>query len=96
MLLSRVSPTRLAPAAPASLAKLGALVAHVVPAGAEETDAVQDTGGMYLSFMDTVRAACVLVRPDFYAFGGARDTEALPDLVQGLVDRLGATVALTH
>lgn len=47
-------------------------------------DAVADTDGVYLPYLAAARAAAVLVRPDFYVYGAARDRTGLAGLVAAL------------
>lgn len=67
------------------LAGLGAHLIHVLPAGQRgDHDAVIDAGGTYTSYLNRTRAAAVLVRPDFYVFGGVSDHAGLPGLIEAL------------
>ncbi|MEV6609030.1 bifunctional 3-(3-hydroxy-phenyl)propionate/3-hydroxycinnamic acid hydroxylase [Kutzneria sp. NPDC051319] len=78
--------------ASAYLRDLDAEVVHVVPAGTR--GGVVDVDGVYLSFLDKVKAVGVLVRPDFYAFGGASDGIVLSELVTIRLRGLLSPVAL--
>ena len=47
-----------------------------------------DIDDVYLPYLAETRSLAVLVRPDFYAFGGGRDEPGVSDLVQALVGQL--------
>lgn len=71
---------------------LGARLVHVLPSGTPPAqagpDAVVDVADVYLPYLAETRSVAVLVRPDFYAFGGARDAAGLNALVDDLRTRL--------
>lgn len=89
----------------AFLAALDTRIVHVVPAGTAASDSggfdavpgdlvAEDTDAVYLSHLKASGSAAVLVRPDFYAFGGAGDREELSLLIDDLRTRLaGESVA---
>ncbi|WP_155370883.1 bifunctional 3-(3-hydroxy-phenyl)propionate/3-hydroxycinnamic acid hydroxylase MhpA [Catellatospora vulcania] len=81
----------------AFLAGLGARLVHVLPAGTPPEQAglgaVVDVDDVYLPFLAESRSVAVLVRPDFYAFGGARDEAGARALVDDLRLRLAAEPA---
>ncbi|WP_432841627.1 bifunctional 3-(3-hydroxy-phenyl)propionate/3-hydroxycinnamic acid hydroxylase [Dactylosporangium sp. CA-092794] len=91
VLLCREEPRQLLdePAA-AVLDHLGAHVVHLVPPGAApaDPDAVVDLDGVYLPYLAETRSVAVLVRPDFYVFGGAREATGVAALVRDLADQL--------
>ncbi|MEU7384786.1 MULTISPECIES: bifunctional 3-(3-hydroxy-phenyl)propionate/3-hydroxycinnamic acid hydroxylase [unclassified Streptomyces] len=93
VLLAREDPQRLLGAdALAALAEIDTQLVHLVPAAdrAVGDRAVVDVDGVHLSYLDHVEAVGVLVRPDFYAFGGARDGTGLGELVADLRGRLSS------
>ncbi|SHN29453.1 bifunctional 3-(3-hydroxy-phenyl)propionate/3-hydroxycinnamic acid hydroxylase MhpA [Actinacidiphila paucisporea] len=71
---------------------LGARIVHLVPAGARGAGTVEDTDGVYLPYLAASGAAAVLVRPDFYAVGGARDRDGLAALLGDLRARLAVDI----
>lgn len=44
----------------------------------------RDVSGKYLNFMDEAGLKAVIVRPDYYCYGGVADLEALPKLLDSL------------
>ncbi len=58
------------------------------PAEQARGGAVVDTEGTYTAYLNGIGARAVLVRPDFYVFGGTADTEGTPALVDALRDAL--------
>lgn len=71
------------------LAKLGAIVAEVVPPASDaDPDAVVDIDGAYARYFDEYGLDAVLNRPDFYVFGGVESIDSLGSLVQALKDAL--------
>jgi flavoprotein hydroxylase len=91
--------------AAALLQTLGTRLVHVVPAGAgpksvgegavvgSVVGAVVDVDDVYLPYLAETRALAVLVRPDFYVFGAARDREGLAALVADLRGQLDGSGA---
>ncbi len=81
----------------ASLAELGAHVVRVLPpdaelaAAAHGTQDVIDVDGRYQQWLDAVGYEAVVIRPDFYVFGGVASAADLP----ALLDELFAAVDLT-
>ena len=79
----------------ASLAELGAHVVRVLPPDAEPaeaadgTEAVTDVDGRYQQWLDAVGYEAVVIRPDFYVFGGAASADELPALLDELFGQLG-------
>jgi len=65
------------------LEKLGAKVVHLAPDDAAAGGFV-DLDGKYAAYMDAHGIRAMLVRPDFYLYGGAADAAQIPDLVDGL------------
>ncbi|MDI2031355.1 bifunctional 3-(3-hydroxy-phenyl)propionate/3-hydroxycinnamic acid hydroxylase [Saccharopolyspora sp. TS4A08] len=67
---------------------LGAHLVRVLPFGSGPKHAgpheVVDVGNTYLPYLTESRQVAVLVRPDFYVFGGARDRADLTRLVREL------------
>jgi flavoprotein hydroxylase len=51
---------------------------------------VVDLDNVYLPFLSQAKQVAVLVRPDFYLFGGAYDRADLATLVAGVRARLRA------
>jgi flavoprotein hydroxylase len=85
----------------ASLAELGAHVVRVLPpdaepaadAGAADADAdgtwnVVDVDGRYQQWLDAVGYEAVVIRPDFYVFGGVASADELPALLDELFGQL--------
>lgn len=72
----------------AFLESIGAHLVRVLPFGTGPKHAqpheVVDVGNVYLPYLDELKQAAVLVRPDFYVFGGARDRADLTRLVREL------------
>lgn len=62
---------------------------HVVGIGAAESGLVQDLEGRYGAFFDEHETAGMIVRPDFYVYGGVNEAGSL----SALVDDLLATLA---
>ncbi|RKN03586.1 bifunctional 3-(3-hydroxy-phenyl)propionate/3-hydroxycinnamic acid hydroxylase [Streptomyces radicis] len=56
--------------------------------GSGDTVAVTDVDGTWLRYLAASRAAALLVRPDFYVFGAARDLAGVGPLVDELRARL--------
>lgn len=87
-LLATFNPRRwLAPWHRDFLDRLGTHLVHLQPAGEQASEpehAVIDIDGVYSSFMDKMRVTAVLVRPDFYVFGGVQDGAAVDGLVASL------------
>jgi flavoprotein hydroxylase len=77
---------------------LGAKVVWIVPPGtagsgclvraAVGDQVVEDCDGVYLPYLAASGSAAVLVRPDFYVFGAARDGDGLAALADDLRARL--------
>jgi 2-polyprenyl-6-methoxyphenol hydroxylase-like FAD-dependent oxidoreductase len=78
-----------------SLAELGAHVVRVLPPDAEGagaadgTEAVIDVDGRYQQWLDAVGYEAVVIRPDYYVFGGATSAAAVPALLDDLFGQLG-------
>jgi 3-(3-hydroxy-phenyl)propionate hydroxylase len=53
---------------------------------------VEDLDGEYGTWLDELGVVAVLVRPDFTVFGGVREIEELPDLIDDLGEQLGVGV----
>jgi 3-(3-hydroxy-phenyl)propionate hydroxylase len=56
------------------------------------TNLVRDVEGTYTRYFDESGVVAVLVRPDFYVFGAARDRGDVPALLDDLRAQLGAAV----
>ena len=65
------------------LEKLDAKVVHLAP---DDTAAGGFVGldGKYAAYMDAHEIRAMLVRPDFYLYGGAAGAAEIPDLVDSL------------
>ncbi|CAI7974061.1 flavoprotein hydroxylase [Frankia sp. Hr75.2] len=82
----------------ASLTYLQSLGAHLAWVVAPQTpyssgpddDVLVDIDNVYIPYFAEIGSVAVLVRPDFYVFGGARDSSDLISLVGDLRSRLGA------
>jgi flavoprotein hydroxylase len=97
VLLTAEDPRRLLDAGALELlGALGAHLVHVLPAGARPEraggDAVVDVDGVYLPYLAETAALGVLVRPDFYVFGAARDRDGLGALVDDMRRQLSSAV----
>ncbi|MHA4818932.1 bifunctional 3-(3-hydroxy-phenyl)propionate/3-hydroxycinnamic acid hydroxylase MhpA [Streptomyces aculeolatus] len=79
------------------LREWGAHLVRVLPAGtpAEQAGAgeVVDVDDVYLPFLAGTDAAALLIRPDFYVYGGAAGPAAAADLVADAYERLRGTRA---
>ncbi|MFD4693984.1 bifunctional 3-(3-hydroxy-phenyl)propionate/3-hydroxycinnamic acid hydroxylase [Streptomyces sp. NPDC058463] len=86
----------------ALLERIGVRLVHLLPAGTPAAGvtapAVVDVDAVYLPYLAECGpgagsgggAVALLVRPDFYVFGAARDRDALASLVDDLHARLGS------
>ena len=98
VLLSSQDPASLLSEADRSyLDSIGTRLVHVLPSSTPPDQAgpgtVVDVDDVYLPYLAETRSVTVLVRPDFYAFGGARDEPAVAALVRSLAAHLSpATV----
>ena len=69
---------------------LAGIDAHVaVVDGGQDVDALADVDAKYLPFMERHGLVAMVVRPDFYLYGGVSDMGG----VAGLIDRLGHDLA---
>lgn len=72
----------------AFLESIGATLVSVLPFGSGPKhagpDEVVDVGNVYLPYLTDQKQVAVLVRPDFYVFGGARDRADVARLVREL------------
>jgi len=73
---------------PDQLAGLSWLGAHLVAFG-DVAGAIIDKTGAYRRFMEAAGAQAMVVRPDYYVFGGAADAAGLPQMIDELFDQLG-------
>jgi flavoprotein hydroxylase len=73
-----------------ALAAAGARVVRVRSTGTEDAGphTVADVDYVYLPYLAALGSVAVLVRPDFYLFGAARDEPGLRELVDDLVRQL--------
>jgi 2-polyprenyl-6-methoxyphenol hydroxylase-like FAD-dependent oxidoreductase len=65
------------------LETLSSRLLHFGPDGAE------DTRGVYTKYLDDHELEAIVVRPDFYVFGGVRKGESLDPLLEQLDQKLG-------
>ncbi|MEU6123653.1 bifunctional 3-(3-hydroxy-phenyl)propionate/3-hydroxycinnamic acid hydroxylase [Streptomyces sp. NPDC047123] len=74
------------------LARIGARLLHLVPPGtpADPEVAAVDVDGVWLPHLQSAGHIGVLIRPDHYLFGAARETRELSSLVDELASRLAA------
>ncbi|MCZ4121828.1 bifunctional 3-(3-hydroxy-phenyl)propionate/3-hydroxycinnamic acid hydroxylase MhpA [Streptomyces sp. H39-S7] len=74
------------------LASIGAHLVRLLPPGTPADQAhggaIVDTEGTYTAYLEGIGARAVLVRPDFYVFGGSADAEGTLPLVDALRDAL--------
>lgn len=61
--------------------------------GIGEGAEADDVDGGYAAFFDEYGVEAVLVRPDFWCFGGSKTIDDIPALVRDLRDQLGVRVA---
>jgi flavoprotein hydroxylase len=79
----------------ASLARLGVHVVHVLPLEAEPgeatdgVEAVVDVDGTYQRWLGAAGYEAVVIRPDFYVFGGVASAADLPALLKELFVKVG-------
>jgi 2-polyprenyl-6-methoxyphenol hydroxylase-like FAD-dependent oxidoreductase len=77
-----------------SLARLGAHVVAILPADADPaedaagTGAVADVDGSYRGWLDAAGYEAVVIRPDYYVFGGVASAADLPALLDELFGKL--------
>lgn len=76
------------------LERLGTRLVQVLPAGTPATAPwqVTDTEGVHLRHLAECRARALLIRPDFYVYGGANDRAELSQVIGQLRAALGAAV----
>jgi flavoprotein hydroxylase len=78
----------------AFLHSIGTHLVHLVPAGTDPGQlgdlGVIDIDEVYVPYLDRHKAFGVLVRPDFYLFGAARDRDGVPPLIEDLRRQLSA------
>ncbi len=70
---------------------LGATVASLDPAA---QSGVRDVDGRLTAWLAEHNAHAVLIRPDFYVFGGAASAQAVPELLEDLRTQLNITLTL--
>jgi 2-polyprenyl-6-methoxyphenol hydroxylase-like FAD-dependent oxidoreductase len=63
---------------------------HIVPIGADIAGTVRDLDGKFVPFMEQWGWTAMIVRPDFYIYGGAETMEDIPELVDALLQDLQA------
>jgi flavoprotein hydroxylase len=79
----------------ASLAQLGAHLVRFVPpssepgAGEDGAEVLVDVDGGYLPWLRSAGYEAVVIRPDYYVFGGVASASDLPALVGELAGKLG-------
>lgn len=78
----------ISPANRAALRSQEAALVHIGASGAGEHGGLADVEGRYGAWLDALQCEAVLVRPDFYLHGGARDAAALNDLLDAWRDAL--------
>jgi hypothetical protein len=54
----------------------------------ESESTFRDVNGEYATWLDSLGAAAIIVRPDFYVYGYVTEASELPSLVDGLADEL--------
>jgi flavoprotein hydroxylase len=73
-----------------TLTQLGAHVLRLLPPDAEPADgAVTDVDGVYRPWLAAAGYEAVVIRPDYYVFGGVASAADLPELVGELFAALG-------
>jgi flavoprotein hydroxylase len=55
------------------------------------TEAVADVDGVYLPWLRSTGYEAVMIRPDYYVFGGVASVTGLPILLDELSGQLGLT-----
>jgi FAD binding domain len=78
------------------LAFLDNLGTHLVSLDPEQEGGVRDVDGRLTSWLAGHDAAAVIVRPDFYVFGGVSSAEGLSPLVGELRQQLSISQEVTH
>ncbi len=73
-----------------ALDRLGAKIVRVRPIRGLDPEAAVDLDAKYLPFMLDNGIRAMIIRPDFYVFGGVRKREDLPGLVDSLLSSLQA------
>jgi 2-polyprenyl-6-methoxyphenol hydroxylase-like FAD-dependent oxidoreductase len=68
--------------------RIGLRIVRVVPSDADRADTVVDVDGRYAAWLSDLGAQAVLIRPDFYIFGVARDRGDIPGLLVDLYGQL--------
>ena len=63
-------------------------IAHIASYGDRSPDAFEDVSGKYVTYLREHRLSVILVRPDFYIFGAARDEAGIEDLLMQLAAKL--------
>ena len=64
--------------------RLGIKIAYIAPSGDGSPSAFEDVTGKYLTYLREHGLSAILVRPDFYIFGAARDEAGIDDLLTQL------------
>jgi flavoprotein hydroxylase len=78
------------------LVRLGTQLVHLAPAGTQPTlDRVVDVDNVYLPYLAETGSIALLVRPDFYVFGGAADHSELSAVVDDLRTQLDPAMAMS-
>lgn len=72
----------------AVLTGLGARLVHMVAPGVSVSGATQDLDGKFLPWMANLGLEAMLVRPDFYLYGGVAQGAGVCSLVDDLADDL--------
>ncbi|WP_428003630.1 bifunctional 3-(3-hydroxy-phenyl)propionate/3-hydroxycinnamic acid hydroxylase [Acidovorax sp.] len=75
--------------APLSQAHLDSLESQAAIALALTGSGLRDVDGAYGAYLDSLGVAAVLIRPDFYCYGSARQAEQVSDLVDHWRESLG-------
>ena len=74
----------------ATLLALGGTVVTVAPRTSARDDQIADTQGQFLPYMAAREVNALLVRPDFFLFGGAADAVGLDRLIADLARQASA------
>lgn len=70
------------------LETLRAHVVRLVPPGHRDGNAIEDVEGSYRDYLRSLGWEAIVIRPDFYVFGGVSELSDLPELIDDLAHQL--------